>query len=263
MAKTILITGATDGIGLSTAKQLAAQGHKVLLHGRNAGKLTSITSEIGGSSEAFVADLSSLDEVESMATRIRARTERLDVLINNAGVLKTDRKEASQGLDLRFVVNAIAPYLLTRRLLPIIAKDGRVVNVASAAQARVDLDALAGRPVLDDMDAYAQSKLALVIWSQALAREMPDGPVIVCVNPGSLLGSKMVRDGFGIDGGDLSIGADILCRAALDPDFEGASGRYFDNDAKRFGPPHAAAADVGHVDDFMSRLGVAARVRQP
>lgn len=262
MAKTILITGATDGIGLSTAKQLAARGHTLLLHGRNATKLSSIASDIRGPVETFVADLSSLDEVESLATQIRERTENLDVLINNAGVLKADRNETSDGLDLRFVVNAIAPYALTRRLLPIISKEGRIVNVASAAQARVNLDAVAGRPVLDDMDAYAQSKLALVIWSQALAREMPDGPVVVSVNPGSLLGSKMVRDGFGISGGDLSVGADILCRAALDPDFAGASGRYFDNDAKRFGPPHAAAAEVGHVDDVMSRLDAAARVRR-
>ncbi len=161
-------------------------------------------------------------------------------------MLKTPDTITPDGLDVRFVVNTFAPYLLTRLLLPIIAKSGRVVNLSSAAQAPVDLDAMAGRGSLEDMGAYAQSKLAITIWSRELARQLRDGPVVVAVNPGSLLASKMVRDGFGIAGNDLSIGSEILCKAALDGAFANASGQYFDNDAGRFGQPNPAALDRDH-----------------
>ena len=156
---------------------------------------------------------------------------------------------------MRFVVNAIAPYLLTRSLLPILPQDGRVVNLSSAAQAPVDLAALRGEVALDDMGAYAQSKLAITIWTQELARRHPEGPVFVAVNPGSLLASKMVKEGFGVAGDDLRIGADILRRAALSDEFAEASGRYFDNDRGRFAQPHAAAQDARHAASVMQAIG--------
>ncbi|MEO1159950.1 MAG: oxidoreductase, partial [Pseudomonadota bacterium] len=115
-----------------------------------------------------------------------------------------------------------------------------------------NLDALAGQVRLADMDAYAQSKLAITTWSRELARELPDGPVIVAVNPGSLLASKMVQEGFGVAGNDLSIGADILARAALSDEFATASGKYFDNDAGRFGDPHPDALDPEKSGKLMS-----------
>lgn len=104
------------------------------------------------------------------------------------------------------------------------------------------------------MEAYAQSKLAITIWSRELARELPDGPVFVAVNPGSLLASKMVKEGFGVAGNDLSIGADILCKAALDPSFASASGAYFDNDAGRFADPNVAALDSDHSAAVMTTI---------
>lgn len=94
------------------------------------------------------------------------------------------------------------------------------------------------------MDAYAQSKLAITMWSRELANK-PDAPIIIAVNPGSMLGSKMVKEGFGVAGGDLGIGADILSRAALDDEFTEASGQYFDNDSGRFASPHADALNSG------------------
>lgn len=241
MSKTILITGSTDGIGLLTAKRLAALGHTILLHGRNPAKLETVAGEIEGATELYVADLSRRSDVAALATQIRERHAHLDVLVNNAGVFKTPSPRTPDGLDVRFVVNTFAPYLLTHRLLPIIPMGGRVVNLSSAAQAPVDLAAMTGPGALDDMSAYAQSKLAITIWTRELARELPDGPVVVAVNPGSLLASKMVKEGFGVAGNDLAIGADILVRAALDDSFAAASGQYFDNDAGRFGQPHAAA----------------------
>lgn len=254
MQKTILITGATDGIGLETAKKLAADGHNVLLHGRNTDKLKSAAEAVGGVASCYVADLSRLEEVEALAEDVLASHDVLDVLINNAGVYKTSRPKASNGLDVRFMVNTLAPYVLTRRLLPLLGSTGRVVNLSSAAQAPVNPRALQGDVVLADMEAYAQSKLAITMWSRALAEERPDGPVIVAVNPGSLLASKMVKEGFGVDGKDLSIGADILCQAALSDEFASASGKYFDNDAGRFGSPHQDALDPSKVQTVMQKM---------
>lgn len=249
MPKTILITGATDGIGLATAQTLVAQGHTVLIHGRNAAKLSEVHKTLialsgAGSVETYVADLSRLADVEAMAQAVTAQHKHLDVLINNAGVLKTPQTRTPDGLDVRFVVNTLAPYLLTQRLLPLLGAGNRVINLSSAAQAAVDLEALAGRTRLGDMPAYAQSKLAITMWSRQMAIALgATGPVVVAVNPGSLLATKMAKEGFGVAGSDIRIGADILVRAALSDEFAQATGHYFDNDAGRFAQPHPDALD--------------------
>ncbi|MEO1370150.1 MAG: SDR family NAD(P)-dependent oxidoreductase [Acidobacteriota bacterium] len=246
--KTILITGSTDGIGLETARALISLGHRVLLHGRGASKLEAVQSSlasIGAPAGAYVADLSRMADVEALAAAVTADRDRLDVLINNAGVYGASDPLTADGLDVRFAVNTLAPYLLTRRLAPLLGSDARVVNLSSAAQSPVDPEALAGPPRLSDDAAYAQSKLALTMWSRHLAISLGEGgPVVVAVNPGSLLGTKMVRQAYGVSGGDVAIGADVLARAALDDAFAGASGQYFDNDSGRFAPPHPDGLDA-------------------
>ncbi|MEX0309896.1 MAG: SDR family NAD(P)-dependent oxidoreductase [Tateyamaria sp.] len=254
MTKTILITGSTDGIGLLTAQKLAAAGHNVLLHGRSTAKLEAAAATLDGDVETYAADLSDLSAVRRLADDVRARHDTLDVLINNAGVLKAPRTVLENGQDIRFVVNTLAPFLLTDLLLPSIPSDGRVVNLSSAAQAPVNVDALAGGVPLADMDAYAQSKLAITIWTREWAKSLSDGPVMVAVNPGSLLASKMVKEGFGVAGSDLSIGADILIDAALGARFSDASGAYFDNDSGAFANPHPAALDQRHAADVMAAI---------
>ena len=254
MTKTILITGATDGIGLLTAQKLAADGHTVLLHGRSEAKLAKAAEAVGGNTKTYRADLSDMSDVAALARAVIADTPKLDILINNAGILKTPQTETPAGRDIRFDVNTIAPYILTRALLAIMPKDGRVVNLSSAAQAPVDVQAMTHFTPMGDMEAYAQSKLGITIWSAEMAAGLPDGPAIIAVNPGSLLASKMVKEGFGVAGNDLNVGANILIRAALSPEFAQASGQYFDNDSKRFAPPHHAASDAGHVAAFMQAL---------
>ena len=250
MKKTILITGSTDGIGLETAKMLASQGHHVLLHGRNPAKLKEaekaiITITGGDSIESYVADLSCMSDVEELAKAVNEKHDRLDVLINNAGIYKTSDPITQEGLDVRFAVNTIAPYLLTQRLLPLLGSSSRVINLSSAAQAPVNPDALAGRVHLSDqMAAYAQSKLAITMWSHSMALTHDDGPVFIAVNPGSLLATKMVKEGFGMAGKDIGIGADILTRAALSDEFAAASGKYFNNDVGEFTSPHSDALDT-------------------
>ena len=248
MSKTILITGATDGIGLHTVRQLADQGHRLLIHGRNPVKLERVKQDLRLQFPAlevtsYQADFADLSAVQALAGRVLDDHQRLDVIINNAGVYKTAQPKTPTGLDVRFVVNTFAPILLTQSLLPSLSAAGRVVNLSSAAQAPVDLNALSGVVELEAMAAYAQSKLALTIWSQEMARIYPRGPVFLAVNPGSLLGTKMVKEGWGLQGQDISIGADIIVRAALSSDFEGRSGSYFDNDKAAFDRPHPAASD--------------------
>ncbi len=267
MTKKILITGATDGIGLETAKRLYSEGHTLLLHGRNAEKLEATERKLADSTGAgliytYKADLSRLAEVDSLANAIAKEHGQLDVIINNAGVMRVPETITQDGLDVRFAVNTVAPYLLTKHLLPIMRPGSRVVNLSSAAQAPVELDALRGKHrLLDEMSAYAQSKLALTMWNNALAASLGSrGPVFVAVNPGSLLASKMVKEGFGVTGKSLSIGADVLARAALSNEFANASGHYFDNDKGQFGPPHSdalneekCAAVLAVIDELVGR----------
>ena len=260
MPKTVLITGSTDGIGLAAAQQLVAQGHEVLLHGRNPTKLQSAQKALAqaatGPVEAYAADLSRLSDVETLADAVMSKHERLDALVNNAGVLAAPSAATSTGLDLRFMVNAVAPYRLTQRLRPLLGRTGRVINVSSAAQSPVQLDAML-RPGagLSDFEAYAQSKLALTMWSRALALACKDqGPMVMSLNPGSMLGTKMVKEAFGSPGHDIGIGADILVRAAVAEEFEDAGGRYFDNDARRFGSPHPDAADPHKTAKMMEAI---------
>ncbi|MGY3572324.1 SDR family NAD(P)-dependent oxidoreductase [Vibrio paucivorans] len=257
MQKRILITGATDGIGYETAKALVELGHHVIVHGRSQSKLDTVTNQLSvfGKVESVLADLSNLDAVANMAYEVQQRFGTLDVLINNAGVFSTPSPVTPEGLDVRFVVNTIAPYQLTKALLPLIEKDGRVVNLSSAAQAPVNIPALMGEKQLGDGEAYAQSKLALTMWSRWLGEmNKTQGPVIVSVNPKSLLGSKMVKDAYGIAGGDIKLGADILIRAALSEEFSQANGLYFDNDIERFSQPHSDALDDAKVEAVIEAL---------
>ncbi|MEL6416683.1 MAG: SDR family NAD(P)-dependent oxidoreductase [Pseudomonadota bacterium] len=247
MTKTIMITGSTDGIGFETAKLLARDGHTLLLHGRNAQKLEAVIKAVkaipgAGTVKPYQADLSNLAAVAQMAEQVGRDYSELDVLINNAGVFVLPNPVTKDGYDLRFIVNTIAPYVLTKCLLPLMSETSRVVNLSSAAQAPVDLEALSGNRALSDGEAYAQSKLAITMWSFELAMSLaPAGPTIIAVNPASFLGSKMVKEAYGREGHDLSIGAEVLVRASLSDDFASANGQYFDNDRGQFSSPHPDA----------------------
>lgn len=247
MGKIILVTGSTDGIGLATSRMLVSMGHHVLLHGRNPARLEEAEKTLsvltgGGRVESYVADLSLIAHVEALAKAVAEKHAKLDVLINNAGVYNASDPVTHDGLDVRFAVNTIAPYLLTQRLLRLLGTSGRVVNLSSAAQSPVDPRALTGQGHLSYDAAYAQSKLALTMWSRHMALSLKDsGPAIISVNPGSMLGSKMVKDAFGVDGGDIRIGVEIVSRAALADEFATASGQYFDNDSGQFASPHSDA----------------------
>ena len=258
MTKTILITGSTDGIGKLGAIKLAKQGHQLYLHGRNKQKLDDTILDIKEVSQnknifGCVADFTDLGQVNEMAKAIRQSTPKLDVLINNAGVFKSSVAESKEGIDIRIVVNYLAPYLLTRELLPILEKgvSPRIINLSSAAQATVSLYALKGNQELSVQEAYSQSKLALTMWSFDLAKRqavMND----IAVNPGSLLNTKMVAEAYGKYWSPASKGANILCDLAISEEYNDASGKYFDNDKGEekgtFAPAHADAYQQEKID---------------
>ena len=246
MKKTILITGSTDGIGKLTALKLAKDGHEIYLHGRNEGKLEAVISEIKTASNndnvnGFVADFSDLSAVKKMAQQINQDLSKLDVLINNAGVYKSRVAKTKDGFDIRFSVNFLAPYLLTGEIMPLLKKgnDSRIINLSSAAQAPVSLEALEGNQSIAEMEGYSQSKLALTMWSMYLAETESDITTIP-VNPGSLLNTNMVKEGWGFHRSSADKGRDILYDLAVAEKYGNTSGKYFDNDKGGFGTIHPA-----------------------
>jgi len=192
--------------------------------------------------------MADLSHVRAMAAAVKNKHPRLDVLINNAGVFRVPITRTPDGLDIRFVVNTLAPFLLTRALLEIMDTGSRVINLSSAAQAPVSIEALKGNQLLDDGQAYAQSKLAITMWSRQMGHDLKGtGPLVMSVNPASFLGSKMVKEAYGMAGNDLSIGADILVRLALSDEFANNHGDYFDNVAGVLSDPHTDALDEAKV----------------
>ena len=273
MTKTILITGSTDGIGKLAALNLAKAGHQVYLHGRDTDKLDSVIMEVkavatGAATnniDGFVADLSDLNTVRDMAAEVNNKLAKLDVLINNAGIYTTSSPVTKDGLDVRFVVNYLAPYVLTNALLPLLKKSNkaRIINLSSAAQAPIFYPAFAGNERLDDKDAYAQSKLALTMWSMDLADTVADNNInVIAVNPGSLLNTKMVDEAYGKYWSSADKGANILTELTISDEFANDTGKYFDNDIKdgangdargEFGQPHANALNKDAIAELNRR----------
>jgi|SRR5215468_6462829 len=239
--KTVLITGSTDGVGKLVALRLAAEGARALLHGRDEKKgedvLRAIRDETGNDRlEYYQADFSSLDDVGRLAEAIEAKHDRLELLINNAGIGPTTRgkvkREASRdGQELRFAVNYLAPFLLTHLLLPMIRKSApaRIVNVASAGQYPIDFSNVMLTRGYDGMRAYCQSKLALVMLTFDLAEALKGSGVTVnCLHPATLMKTKMVIESGAEPLSGVEEGADAILHVATSPDLEGRTGVYFD-----------------------------------
>lgn len=242
--KNIFITGSTDGIGKLAAIKLATEGHNIYVHGRNKDKLDAAILEIkkianNKNIHGFVADLSDLNAVKQMSIDIKSKLTYIDVLINNAGVFKSSIAFSKEGYDLRFVVNYLAPYLLTKELLPLIEKgsNARIINLSSAAQSDISYNAMLGKQTINVNESYAQSKLALTMWSHYLAKQYKELTVIA-VNPGSLLNTKMANEAYGKHWSPAEKGGDILVDLALSDEHKSHSGDYFDNDSGAYASAH-------------------------
>ncbi len=234
--ETILVTGATDGLGKRVARELAGRGATVLLHGRSPERLGATLEELRretGSEKlgSYVADLSSLDEVRGLAKQVLSEHDRLDVLVNNAGIITRDREESEDGHELTFAVNHLSHFLLTGLLVPLLrgSAPARVVNVASAGQSPIDFDDPMIERGYDAMEAYTRSKLAQVMFTFELAgRLQHTGVTVNALHPASLMDTKMVRGTFGYTMSTIEEGAEAVVRLAASPELEGVTGRYFD-----------------------------------
>ena len=258
MKKTILITGSTDGIGKLTAMKFAKKDHTVYIHGRSQQKVFHVVNEIKALTNnediyGLVADFSQLHNVKALANQLLDKLERLDVLINNAGVYNSVQTTNPSGLDMRFAVNFYAPYILTNSLKPVLVKteNARVLNLSSAAQSPFTVDELIGEQLVSVSEAYAKSKLALTMWSFHLAKT-EDSIKVIAVNPGSLLNTKMVKEAFGHHLSPADKGASILYELVISTQFKDVSGQYFDNDRGDFGSTHADAYNAAKVQALVN-----------
>jgi NAD(P)-dependent dehydrogenase (short-subunit alcohol dehydrogenase family) len=235
---TVLVTGATDGLGRALAARLAGAGATVLLHGREDARgeraLRELRAETGSDRLAWYrADLASLGEVRRLAARVVADRDRLDVLVNNAGIgtqSPPGRAESEDGHELRFAVNYLAPFLLTRLLEPLLVASApaRIVNVSSAGQAPIDFDDVMLERRYDGVQAYCQSKLALVMLTLDLAERLRDtGVTANCLHPGTYMPTKMVLAAGVTPVDSLETGVEATMRLATDPALDGVSGRYY------------------------------------
>jgi NAD(P)-dependent dehydrogenase (short-subunit alcohol dehydrogenase family) len=198
--KTVLITGSTDGLGREVATRVAALGAHVIIHGRNQERGVAVVDAIAregkGSAKFYAADFASLEQVRSFAQAIRGNYSRIDVLVNNAGVLVRDRQVSHDGHELQFAVNYLAGFLLTRTLLPalVAAAPSRIVNVASMAQSPIDIDDVMLKRPGATSRGYRQSKLAQVLFTMDLAAELQGKDVtVVALHPATMMDTSMVR----------------------------------------------------------------------
>jgi NAD(P)-dependent dehydrogenase (short-subunit alcohol dehydrogenase family) len=246
----ILVPGATDGLGKRMALELAARGITVLLHGRNRGRLEATLEEMRretGSEKVrpYLADLSSLGAVRGLAEQVLFEEERLDVLINNAGVIVPERRASEDGYELTFAVNYLAHFLLTSLLLPLLRESApaRIVNVASAGQGPVDFGDVMLERGYDGMKAYTRSKLAQIMFTFELAERLRGtGVTVNALHPASLMDTKMVFETFGYTMSSVQEGARATVRLAVSPELEGVTGRYFDG--QRVGRANRQAYDA-------------------
>lgn len=260
---TVLITGATSGLGRQLAERLAGDGATVALHGRSSERCRTATAEIreatgSESLHQHVADLASLAQVRGLADEVLDQHGRLDVLVNNAGVGGGPRGPATRelsadGYELRFAVNHLAHYALAHRLLPRIraSAPARIVNVSSVGQEAIDFDDVMMERVYEPFRAYRRSKLAQVMFTFDLAEELAgEGVTVNALHPATLMDTKMVSEWFGSSMSTVEEGLDAVFRLVADPDLAGVTGRYFNGQQE------------GRADDQAYDVKARARLRE-
>jgi NAD(P)-dependent dehydrogenase (short-subunit alcohol dehydrogenase family) len=238
--KTALVTGSTDGLGRVVATQLAALGATVIVHGRNSERgaevVRGIENDGRGSAVFYRADLASLEEVRGLADIIIERHDRLHILINNAGIWSNagddSRRTSADGHELVFAVNYLSGYLLTHRLLPLMRRSApaRIVNVASLAQQPIDFDDIMLTRGFSSSRAYAQSKLAQVLFTFDLAHEVADDGITAnSLHPATLMNTTMVEKAGATPRSSVDEGARAVMQLAASPQLEGRTGLYFNS----------------------------------
>ncbi len=264
--RVILVTGGTSGIGKEIVKKLAPSGATIVFTARSVESGEGIKKEIAqevrnNAVEYIVCDLSSLASVRACAEEFKKSHQRLDVLINNAGVLPQERRESEDGIELNFAVNFLAPFLLTNLLLPILRSSApsRIVNVSSSMhkEGRINFADLESKKSFDKYAAYAQSKLALLLFTKKLAKDLDGSGVTVnALNPG-IVGTEMTMQNVRKMNPMLAFfykrtlltpeqGADASAYLATSPEVASVSGEYFER--TKIAPASSLASDTAVAD---------------
>ena len=233
--KTVLVTGSTDGVGRLVARRLGGARARILVHGRDADRGAQIVADIegaGGAATFIRADLASLAEVRDLAATVQRVTDRLDILINNAGIGTAGgvRQESADGFELRFAVNYLAGFLLTSLLLPLLraAEPARIVNVSSGGQQAIDFADVMLTRGYSGARAYCQSKLAQVMFTFDLAEKLAGTAVTAtCLHPATYMDTTMVRRAGVTPVSTVEQGAEAILNLAVSPALAGRTGLYF------------------------------------
>jgi NAD(P)-dependent dehydrogenase (short-subunit alcohol dehydrogenase family) len=265
----IVVTGATAGLGRHLVGKLAVGGATVVIHGRDEAKVDKIRAEVSATSSqatvlTVVADLADLRQVERMASELLDRTDRLDVLVNNAGIgfgpPRAGREVSADGYELRFAVNYLAGYHLTRRLLPrlVASAPARIVNVVSIGQQPLDFADLMLEGAYTGVAAYRRSKLAQIMFTFDLAEELAGhGVTVNALHPATFMDTAMVRDAGGRPMSTVEEGATATLRLITAPELDGVTGRFFDGLDEARANDQAydaeARAHLRHVSDQLVR----------
>ncbi|NRR75173.1 SDR family NAD(P)-dependent oxidoreductase [Tetragenococcus halophilus] len=236
---TVLITGATDGLGKMTAERFAKQGAKVLLHGRNEEKGFKTIEEIQQTTgnqnlKYFNGDFASLQSVAKLAEKIIANSEKIDLLINNAGIgggpkSQKQRELSQDGYELRWSINYLAQVLLTRKLLPMMKDHARIINVASVGKAPIDFNDINMENHYEGYLAYERSKLALIMFTFDLAAELQKREIHVnALHPSTLMSTNMVSDHFGPAQTSVEKGFSAVEYLTTSKELDEVTGEYFE-----------------------------------
>jgi NAD(P)-dependent dehydrogenase (short-subunit alcohol dehydrogenase family) len=236
--KVALVTGATSGVGRAVAEALGQRGWRVLVHGRDRMRGAEVVAAIrsaGGEAEFFQADFAALSDVRALAVSVSARHPKLSLLINNAGVgfgaPGAGRELSKDGFELRLAVNYLAPFLLTRLLLGSLkaAAPARIVNVASIGQRDLDFGDLQMTRGYNGLDAYRQSKLAMILWTFDLAEQLAGtGVTVNALHPATLMDTPLVREAGVAPRSTVAEGAEAILNLAVGEGAADATGAYYD-----------------------------------
>ena len=231
--KIALVTGSTSGLGRAVALRLGAMDYFVVVHGRNRERGMQVVKEIEdsgiGGARFYAADLGSFDQVRNFGETILNDFDRLDVLINNAGIGSSpaQRLLSEDGHELRFQVNHLSHFLLTHLLLPLLrdSSPARIVNVSSGAQQAIDFDDVMLEKNFSGRRAYAQSKLAQILFTIDLAEKLQDENILVnTLHPATLMDTGMVRRSGARPRATIAEGADAVMQLVVE---DIGSGNYF------------------------------------